>query len=53
VDQFPGEQSRTGLRVLLDFITKGVKPAQHDIFITPRLITLGNLNEAERVGEIK
>jgi len=53
IDQFPGEQSRTALRTLNDFMTKGTKPAQHDIFITPKLITKANINEAERIAEIK
>jgi ABC-type sugar transport system substrate-binding protein len=52
IDQFPGEQSRTALRTLVDFLRQGTKPAQHDIFITPRLITKDNLNEAERAAEI-
>jgi len=37
--------------VLNDFITKGVKPDKHDIFITPKLITKDNLAEAERGAE--
>jgi ribose transport system substrate-binding protein len=51
IDQFPGEQSRTALRTLNDFMTKGAKPAQHDIFITPKLISKANLGEAERAAE--
>ena len=50
VEQFPGQQARTGLTVLNDFITKGAKPAQHEIFIAPKLITQANLDEAERWG---
>jgi ribose transport system substrate-binding protein len=51
VDQFPGQQSRKGLQVLNDFLTKGAKPDKHDIFITPKLITKDNLGEAERKAE--
>ena len=51
VEQFPGQQARTGLRTVLDFITKGTKPAKHDIFIAPKLITQENLDEAERGAE--
>ena len=51
VEQFPGQQSRTGMKVLNDFITQGVEPEQHDIFITPKLITVDNLGEAERGAE--
>jgi len=52
IDQFPGEQSRTALRTLVDFLRKGTRPTQHDIFIKPKLITKDNLNEAERAAEI-
>jgi ABC-type sugar transport system substrate-binding protein len=51
VEQFPGQQSRQGLAVLNDFITKGAKPAKHEIFIAPKLITQANLAEAERGAE--
>ncbi|MBS1253355.1 MAG: Ribose import binding protein RbsB [Anaerolineales bacterium] len=53
VDQFPGEQSRTALRTLVDFIWNGEKPAEHDIFIAPKLITQDNLSGAERFNEIQ
>ena len=53
VDQFPGEQSRTALRVLVDYLRNGTEPDEHDIFIAPKLITKDNLSEAERFGEIQ
>jgi ribose transport system substrate-binding protein len=53
VDQFPGEQSRVGLRTMADFIWNGNAPAEHDIFIEPKMITLDNLDEAERADEIQ
>jgi ABC-type sugar transport system substrate-binding protein len=53
IDQFPGEQSRTALRTLMDFLRNGTEPDQHDIFITPKLITQDNLSEAERTAEIE
>jgi ABC-type sugar transport system substrate-binding protein len=53
VEQFPGEQTRTSLRTLLDFITDGTKPEQEVIFITPKMITSENINEAERIGEVQ
>jgi ABC-type sugar transport system substrate-binding protein len=53
VDQFPGEQSRVGLRTLADFIWNGSAPAEHDIFIEPKMITQENLDEAERANEIQ
>ena len=53
VDQFPGEQSRVALRVLVDYLWNGKKPAQHDIYIEPKMITKENLQEAERYNEIQ
>jgi ABC-type sugar transport system substrate-binding protein len=53
VDQFPGQQSRTALRVLVDNLCGGKQPETHDILITPKLITKANLQEAERIGEVK
>ncbi len=52
VDQFPGQQSRAALRVLVDNLRKGIKPSAHDIWITPKLITKDNLQEAERIAEV-
>ena len=40
-----GQQARTGLAVLNDFINKGTKPDKHEIFIAPKLITQANLAE--------
>lgn len=53
IEQFPGEQARTGLRTLVDYLRDQKEPSQHDIFITPKLITQDNLNEAERIGEVQ
>jgi ABC-type sugar transport system substrate-binding protein len=53
VDQFPGDQSQVALRTLVDFLRGGTEPAEHDIFITPKLITKDNMDEAERIGEIQ
>ncbi|MBE7551695.1 MAG: substrate-binding domain-containing protein [Anaerolineales bacterium] len=52
VEQFPGEQSKTALRTLVDFLRNGTEPSSKTIFITPKLITLDNINEAERIEEI-
>jgi hypothetical protein len=41
------------LRTLMDFLRNGTEPDQHDIFITPKLITQDNLSEAERTAEIE
>ena len=53
VEQFPGQQSAHRAAHPNDFMTKGTKPAQHDIFIAPELITQTNLDKAERIGEIQ
>jgi len=52
VEQFPGVQARTGLQTLVEYIRNGTEPAEHDIFITRKLITLDNIGEAERIAEI-
>jgi ABC-type sugar transport system substrate-binding protein len=52
VEQFPGEQSKTALRTLVDFLRNDKQPESKAIFITPKLITQDNINEAERIGEV-
>jgi ABC-type sugar transport system substrate-binding protein len=53
VEQFPGEQTRTSLRALLDFINNGTTPESDVIFITPKMITADNISEAERISEVQ
>lgn len=53
VEQFPGEQTRTSLRTLLDFINNGTTPESDVIFITPKMITADNIDEAERISEVQ
>jgi len=52
VDQFPGEQGRTAVRVLVDFIRNGTKPESDNILIDPIAITADNIDQAERIGKI-
>ena len=52
VEQFPGKQSRKALRALVDYVRTGVEPAEHDIWIAPKMLTADNLNEAERADQI-
>lgn len=52
VEQYPGEQTRVAFRLLLDFLRDGTEPAKHDNFITPKVITTTNVDEAERIGEV-
>jgi ribose transport system substrate-binding protein len=53
VEQFPGQQVATSLKTIMDFITAGTTPANDVIFITPKMITKDNIDEAERLGEIQ
>ncbi|MBI5671420.1 MAG: sugar ABC transporter substrate-binding protein, partial [Chloroflexi bacterium] len=53
VEQFPGGQARTALNLMVDYLRNGTEPEQHDNYLTPMMITLDNLMEAERIGEIQ
>lgn len=53
IDQFPGQQARTALKVAVDFLRNQKKPEKEAIFITPKAITKENLSEAERASEVK
>ncbi len=52
IEQFPGLQARTALDLMVDSLRNGVAPSQHDNYLTPIAITLDNLDQAERLGEI-
>ena len=51
IEQWPGKQTSGAMQILVDYIRDGTKPAQHDNFIEPTLITIDNLGEAERAAE--
>lgn len=53
IEQFPAEQSKTGVDILVDFIKNGKKPDSNLVLLTPVAITKDNLNTAERLGEVK
>jgi inositol transport system substrate-binding protein len=53
IEQFPGQQSATGVQILSDFIKSGKKPEQQVTLLIPVAITKDNLKEAERLGEVK
>jgi ABC-type sugar transport system substrate-binding protein len=53
VEQFPGEQAKTALRTLVSSLRDGTAPESDVIYITPKLITQDNINEAERIGEVQ
>jgi len=47
VEQFPGQQARTALRLLVEHIRTGSAPAQNEVYIKPVVITRENLDQAE------
>jgi len=51
IEQFPGGQATQAIDILLDFLKDGTKPAEHDTYLTPILITKDNLDAAERATE--
>jgi ABC-type sugar transport system substrate-binding protein len=53
IEQMPGQQSQKALDFLVDFIRKGTKPADAVTLLTPIAITKDNLNQAERLSEVK
>ncbi len=53
IEQFPGQQSATGVEILMAFIKDGTKPAESLILLTPVAVTKDNLEIGERMGEVK
>jgi inositol transport system substrate-binding protein len=53
IEQFPGKQSATGVKILMDFIKNGTKPAEALTLLTPVAITKENLKLGERLSEVK
>ncbi len=51
IEQFPGGQARGAIDILVAYLRDGVEPAEHDVYLTPALITADNLGEAERAEE--
>ncbi len=50
VEQYPGRQARTALRLLVENIRDGSMPESQEIYITPVVITKDNLDQAEHQG---
>ena len=50
VEQFPGRQARTALRLLVEYIRKGTLPETNEVYIKPVVITVDNLDQAEDRG---
>ena len=53
IEQFPGEQSRTALRLLVDHLREGTEPENPLVLLTPVAITESNFDQAERLEELK
>jgi inositol transport system substrate-binding protein len=53
IEQLPGGQVRGALEALVGFVRDGKKPAQPVTLLTPIAITSDNLNQAERLNEVK
>jgi ABC-type sugar transport system substrate-binding protein len=51
VEQFPGEQSRTAVRIAVAYARDGTAPEQSLVLLTPVVIGPDNLDQAERIGE--
>jgi len=53
IEQMPGGQSRGAVDTLVAFLRDGKKPDQQVTLLTPIAITKDNLDQAERLGEVK
>jgi inositol transport system substrate-binding protein len=53
IEQLPGGQVRGALEALVAFLREGKKPDQQVTLLTPIAITSENLNQAERLNELK
>ncbi|MFO1069570.1 MAG: substrate-binding domain-containing protein [Geminicoccaceae bacterium] len=53
VEQFPGGQSRKAMQIMVDYLKTKQEPAEKLVLLTPVMITKDNINDAERLGEVK
>ena len=53
VEQFPAEQSKKAVDILMDFVKTKKKPESDLVLLTPIVITKANLDKAERLNEVK
>jgi ribose transport system substrate-binding protein/inositol transport system substrate-binding protein len=53
IEQFPAKQCSQAVQILADFLKNGKKPEQQVTLLTPVAITKANLNDAERLSEVK
>jgi ribose transport system substrate-binding protein len=50
VEQYPGQQARTALRLLVEHIRSGSLPEKQEVYLKPVVITADNLDQAEHQG---
>ena len=53
VEQFPGEQSRTAVKIAVAYAKDKTEPAEKLVLLTPVVIGPDNLDKAERLGEVQ
>jgi ABC-type sugar transport system substrate-binding protein len=53
IEQKPGGQSSRSVDILVTFLRDGVKPKEQVTQLAPVIITKDNVEEAERIGEVK
>ena len=53
VEQFPAQQSKIAVDLLMDFVKSKKRPEKDLILLTPIVITKANLAKAERLDEVK
>ncbi|MCW6508191.1 substrate-binding domain-containing protein [Lichenifustis flavocetrariae] len=53
VEQFPAEQSKTAVDILMRYIKEKKKPDSDLVLLTPIVLTKQNLSKAERLDEVK
>jgi ABC-type sugar transport system substrate-binding protein len=51
VEQFPGEQSRTAVRIAVAYARDKTEPAEKLVLLTPIVIGIDNIDQAERIAE--
>ncbi len=52
VEQFPGGQSRKAMQVMVTYLEENAAPEEDLILLTPIVISVDNIDQAERLGEL-
>ncbi len=53
IEQFPGGQSRKAMDIMVEYLRTKKMPEERLVLLTPVAITKDNLNQAERLDELK